>query len=368
VTGGVTQTYSYPGTSNKLASVSDGGTPRTFTYDANGNIATDFRVATPDATFTYNQRNRNAQVTVAAAGTTTYQYNALGERVSKSGTSTTQYQYDEQGHLIAESNGATGAMTAEYVWLNDQPLAQISSAGVISYIHPDHLNTPQKMTDATQAIVFDRVQQPFGEPATTGSPGATNNLRFPGQYADAESLLNYNLMRDYDPTLGRYIESDPIGLYGATIANMNIYGYASQNSLRYVDTNGLIPNPAELTCVGGPNPVCMIGLLADIGSYAIGGVGMAAILSMSGDDMMRNDWEIWVNDIYKAPCNDNDDPNEDKKFCEKWYGYIMKGKELILKDPLRFNDIQKGNFNLEVKDYNKECVPIGFPYISPVKI
>jgi RHS repeat-associated protein len=94
------------------------------------------------------------------------------------------------------------------------------------------------MTDATQAIVFDRVQQPFGEPATTGSPGATNNLRFPGQYADSESLLNYNLMRDYDPTLGRYIESDPIGLRGASISNVNLYGYAKGNPTRWIDKKG----------------------------------------------------------------------------------------------------------------------------------
>jgi RHS repeat-associated protein len=122
----------------------------------------------------------------------------------------------------------------------DQLLAKIDSAGAINYVHPDHLNTPQKMTDATQAIVFDRVQQPFGEPATTGSPGATNNLRFPGQYADSESLLNYNLMRDYDPTLGRYIESDPIGLEGASTTSINLFGYVGQNALRYADPYGLV--------------------------------------------------------------------------------------------------------------------------------
>jgi RHS repeat-associated protein len=125
-------------------------------------------------------------------------------------------------------------MTAEYVWLGDMPLAKIDSAGTIAYIHPDHLNTPQKMTDATQAIVFDRVQQPFGE--SVGVTGAgTNNLRFPGQYADSESLLNYNLMRDYDPTLGRYIESDPIGLVGG----ISLYGYAGQNPVRGMDPLGL---------------------------------------------------------------------------------------------------------------------------------
>ncbi|HKT32478.1 MAG TPA: RHS repeat-associated core domain-containing protein [Gammaproteobacteria bacterium] len=40
------------------------------------------------------------------------------------------------------------------------------------------------------------------------------NLRFPGQYYDAETGHDYNYFRDYDPTVGRYIESDPLGVIG----------------------------------------------------------------------------------------------------------------------------------------------------------
>ena len=74
----------------------------------------------------------------------------------------------------------------------------------------------------------------------TSAVNITNNLRFPGQYYDAESGLNYNLMRDYDPTLGRYIQSDPIGLMGG----VNLYGYVDGNPLVRRDTIGLfeIPN------------------------------------------------------------------------------------------------------------------------------
>ncbi|RME57712.1 RHS repeat-associated core domain-containing protein, partial [Candidatus Parcubacteria bacterium] len=42
----------------------------------------------------------------------------------------------------------------------------------------------------------------------------TNNFRFPGQYYDAETGLNYNYQRTYDPSLGRYTQTDPIGLNG----------------------------------------------------------------------------------------------------------------------------------------------------------
>jgi RHS repeat-associated protein len=68
----------------------------------------------------------------------------------------------------------------------------------------------------------------------SGSVGVTNNLRFPGQYFDAESGFNYNMMRDYDPTLGRYVENDPIGLAGG----LNRYSYGANNPTDWIDMLG----------------------------------------------------------------------------------------------------------------------------------
>ena len=110
------------------------------------------------------------------------------------------------------------------------------------YVHNDHLGTAQVITDQTQQIVWKANYQPFGDVELE-----VNNvdfpLRFPGQYYDEETGLYYNYYRDYDPTAGRYIQSDPIGLRGG----VNTYAYVSGNPLRRFDPYGLIEeslNPA----------------------------------------------------------------------------------------------------------------------------
>ena len=104
-------------------------------------------------------------------------------------------------------------------------------------IHNDHLATPQKLTDSTGTVVWAADYKPFGE-ATITTSTITNNLRFPGQYYDAETGLYYNYFRDYDPTMGRYIEADPIGI---SFGENHIYHYALNNALLYFDDEGASP-------------------------------------------------------------------------------------------------------------------------------
>ena len=65
-----------------------------------------------------------------------------------------------------------------------------------------------------------------------------NNVVLPGQYYDSETGLHYNNYRDYDPSTGRYVESDPIGLDGG----LNTYGYVYQNPVNYYDPDGQFVN------------------------------------------------------------------------------------------------------------------------------
>ncbi len=115
----------------------------------------------------------------------------------------------------------------------------------VLYVQTDQLGAAQKMTDDGRAVVWDAAFTPFGEiDSILGS--ATNNQRFPGQYADTESDLSCNYFRDYDPTLGRYIQSDPIGLAGG----LNTFGYVGGNPVNAVDPTGeVIETPLDVAFI-----------------------------------------------------------------------------------------------------------------------
>ena len=107
--------------------------------------------------------------------------------------------------------------------------------GINLYVITDHLNAPQMMLDSTGRNIWSATYDAFGKATITGS--LKLNLRADGQYEDSETGLYYNWYRYYNPSLGRYITSDPLGL----AAGMNTYIYVNGNPINYTDPQGLCP-------------------------------------------------------------------------------------------------------------------------------
>ncbi|WP_425502906.1 RHS repeat-associated core domain-containing protein [Pseudomarimonas arenosa] len=106
-----------------------------------------------------------------------------------------------------------------------------------------------------------------------------SRLRFPGQYYDQESGLHYNYFRDYDPSTGRYIESDPIGLNGG----VSLYAYVSGSPLGLIDRLGLWETTVTAYCRQHPAECTEASGAAGRGAGAAGGSAAAAASLLPGD-------------------------------------------------------------------------------------
>lgn len=139
------------------------------------------------------------------------------------------YLLDELSKVVLEPS------TSGYV-IADAIKVVFPSSGTSStyYYHNNHLATPQVVTDDQQEIVWRGHYKPFGEISETVAV-IDQPLRFPGQYHDEETGHYYNYFRDYDPSIGRYVQSDPIGLDGG----INTFGYVNANPIIFFDPFGL---------------------------------------------------------------------------------------------------------------------------------
>ena len=249
------QSYTYTANTHHLASVA--GASRS--YDANGNTT-----SANATTFTYDDRNR-----LSAAAGVAYNYNGRGERVYKS--SGTLFVYGENGQLLGEYN-ASGAVQKEYLWF-DSTLVGTVAGSTLYYVETDQLGTPRVVVQPGATTASDTVvwrwdyfanNSAFGENAPSVQT-VTLNLRFPGQYYDAETGLSYNYFRDYEAGTGRYVESDPIGLGDGS----NTYAYVRSRPLKLRDPFGLT---SITQCANPVNaPAC-----AAAGAGTAGGTGTGA--------------------------------------------------------------------------------------------
>ena len=269
--GSATTAYTYAPQSNRLTGIKTGPITQTIGTTESGDISSSSPAPLGFVTgFAYNQANRLASTSFLTVPTARYTYDAFGHRIVKVGlvTGTTLYQYDLAGHLLEESDGQ-GDTRVDYVYLDGRPVATIQpSNNKMYFLHDDRLGTPQVATDSSQTPRWTASYQPFGE-TSTGVGLIVQNLRLPGQELDLETGLYHNGFRDYAPTLGRYLESDPIGLTGG----LNTFAYAGQNPARWVDPQGMFLDPISIG-IGAA--------LGAVGGYTIGGFKGAAVGAIAG--------------------------------------------------------------------------------------
>ncbi|MFY3744660.1 RHS repeat domain-containing protein [Anaeromyxobacter sp. Red801] len=192
-----------------------------------------------------------------------FTYDALGRRVSRKDADGrwTYFTFDLEGNPSSEVliSGDGLAPARDYVFLDGGPLVQLEypgptpSGGAPYFFHVDHLNRPRALTSASGQVVWKSNVLPSGEgieqiePDSASGRVVVTNLRLPGQYD--ERLLGslglqgpyYNWNRWYLPSVGRYMELDPIALAGGfnTEFGVDWYNYAGGNPLSYTDPTGL---------------------------------------------------------------------------------------------------------------------------------
>jgi RHS repeat-associated protein len=209
----------------------------TFTYDANGNM-TSKTTSSGTTSYNYDYENLLTEVTTPME-TISYTYDPFGRRISKTTSSgTTRFIHD--GFQVVSEIDDIGTVQATYIYgIGIDELLVMERSGNEYFYNQDGLNSIISLSDSTGNVIESYKYNAYGIPDSNSEVG--NTYLFAGREYDSEFESYYYRARYYDPILGRFYSTDPVGFTG----NNNLYSFVNNNPINKSDPFGL--QPIELT-------------------------------------------------------------------------------------------------------------------------
>jgi RHS repeat-associated protein len=256
---GSSESYGYTSL-NQLNAVNSGS----YSYDAGDNLT-----STPtSSSLAYDAANQLTSLT-NSLGTTSYSFDSRGNRTSSTDPNqvVTSYSYDQANRLIGFGSAASyaydgdglrasktvSATTTAFTWdmsgslplllqegttryvygVGGTPLEQVDGSNAVLYYHQDQIGSTRALSDSSGSLQATFTFDAYG--SQTGSTGSVSTpFGFAGQYADAESGLQYLRSRYYDPATGQLLSRDPL-----VSITQSPYGYSGQSPLNAIDPTGM---------------------------------------------------------------------------------------------------------------------------------
>jgi len=221
-----------------------------YTYTHNGELLTKTDTSASETTsYTYDVLGNLINVTLPDGTYLEYVIDAANRRVGKrvNGTLVEGWLYQDSLNPVAQLDGS-GNIVARFVYGSKSNVPDYLIKGGNTYrIISDHLGSPRLIIDTTTGTVVQEMDyNEFGEVIFDTNSGF-QPFGFAGGLYDQDTGLVRFGARDYDPTIGRFMPKDPIGLAGG----INLYAYVENDPINFIDPDGLCPLKKDGTLFGG---------------------------------------------------------------------------------------------------------------------